>query len=126
MSAVKKFGFLFLLTATMLAIPGCNKEEKIVGTWSGYDTIEEISYTYTFNADGSYTLTGTEKGYNGNDGSVEFARFSVFGNYTFSKESSYLTMTGEKGVEVYKAVISDKTLILCEISGATYVTLTKQ
>ena len=110
MSAVKKFGFLFLLTATMLAIPGCNKEENIVGTWSGYDTIEEISYTYTFNADGS----------------VEFARFSEFGNYTFSKESSYLTMTGEKGVEVYKAVISDKTLILCEISGATYVTLTKQ
>ena len=53
MSAVKKFGFLFLLTATMLAIPGCNKEENIVGTWSGYDTIEEISYTYTFNADGS-------------------------------------------------------------------------
>ena len=126
MSAVKKFGFLFLLTATMLAIPGCNKEENIVGTWSGYDTIEEISYTYTFNADGSYTLTGTEKGYNGNDGSVEFARFSEFGNYTFNKESSYLTMTGEKGVEVYKAVISDKTLILCEISGATYVTLTKQ
>ena len=101
MSAVKKFGFLFLLTATMLAIPGCN-------------------------TDGSYTLTGTEKGYNGNDGSVEFARFSEFGNYTFNKESSYLTMTGEKGVEVYKAVISDKTLILCEISGATYVTLTKQ
>ena len=58
MSAVKKFGFLFLLTATMLAIPGCNKEENIVGTWSGYDPIEEISYTYTFNADGSYTLTG--------------------------------------------------------------------
>ena len=49
MSAVKKFGFLFLLTATMLAIPGCNKEENIVGTWSGYDPIEEISYTYTFN-----------------------------------------------------------------------------
>ena len=83
-------------------------------------------FGFLFNADGSYTLTGTEKGYNGNDGSVEFARFSEFGNYTFSKESSYLTMTGEKGVEVYKAVISDKTLILCEISGATYVTLTKQ
>lgn len=126
MSAVKKFGFLFLLTATMLAVPGCNKEENIVGTWSGYDPVDEISYTYTFNADGSYTLTGTEKGYNGNDGSVMVARFSYFGNYTFNEETSYLTITGEKGIEVYKATISDKTLILSEIGGSSFITLTKQ
>ncbi len=127
MSAVKKFGFLFLLTAIILAIPGCNKEENIVGTWSSYDPVDEISYTYTFNADGSYTLTGTEKGYS--DGDPHYANFFEYGNYTFNEESSYLTLQyiSDGGyTKVYKATISGKTLILSEIGGSSFITLTKQ
>lgn len=113
MISAKRLGFLFLLLVATLSMPGCSKEDSIVGTWYGYTYYGPV--TVTFNADGSFTETTID----GNE----------FGNYTYNNESQLLTITyfGDYNeTEVYKATLTEKTLTLTEMNGMPYLSLTKQ
>lgn len=116
MISVKHFQLLVFLLSTMLIMPSCSKEDDIIGTWYGYFPYDG-PVTFTFNADGSYTEIYDNK-------------YTYFGNYTYNEDSSYLMLTfledGYYYTEIYKAAFSDKTLILCELDGTPFISLTKK